>query len=169
MIFILQIVIFFFRVSNELFEISNYCIFFLNIIGFTSLFLPLYNCNLLLPPLVFCSGALSRYLFIFSFSFSKVNILVFNRTFSSTTSLRLCFSWRASEYNLYLSWWIFFGKILAKSCIVRSGLRILGCCLPAWRLLFYELSSGLACPQYPRCPGLADCGLYEIDCTSSSL
>ena len=82
--------------------------------------------------------------------------------FSSTTSFKLCFNWSASEYSLSLSWWIFLGRILAKSWVVKSGFIILTCFL-CWLLLEITLcsliSSALDCPQYPLKPGLADCGL----------
>ena len=133
------------------------------------LFMP-YTLSRLLPVLLILSDVESIYRFILSFSFSKIDIFVFRRMFSSTRSLTVCFNWSASEYNLSLSWWIFLGKMRAKSWVVRSGFMIL-ICLRCWFLLMTDcspISSELAWPQYPLKPGLADCGLNKISATFSS-
>jgi len=111
--------------------------------------------------LLFClevsaSDELSIHFNVFSFYFYNMAIFVFNLVFSSFTSFIICFSCSVYEYNLYLSWYIFLGKIREKSCEVRSGFKILTSLFRAWLLL---ISSQLDCPQYP-CFGFADCGLY---------
>ena len=120
--------------------------------------------NRLLACFVIPSEVVSMYLFILSFSFYKIEIFVFNLMFYYINSLTVCFNCKAYEYNLYLSWWIFLGRILAKSWVVKSGFIILICFLLAFLLatLWSPISSELAWPQYPLYPGLADCGLNSL-------
>ena len=143
---------------------------FLTIIFYLSAFLfwPEYNFNLLWVLLTF-SVADSRYLFILSFSFSRIEILVRSLVFSSNISFKVCFSCSVSEYSLYLSWYIFLGMILAKSFVVSYGFIILTCfrCkLREWVSSSFR-SSELICICIPRWPGFADCGLNYHFRTSS--